>query len=259
MPFTFNQLSSCYRAVFARRFFYKWNRLLLHCSLKGLGVNNFGDKITGEAAFLRDRIATLKSPVVLDVGANVGLWSKLAIATNPDVQIYAFEPNLVECKKLENIAQVKPFALACGAQEGEGTLYNRALGSTQGSLNRAVLDHLDADLSTQKTPIITLDRFIAEHEIAHIDLLKIDVEGLEYEVLMGAKEALQSGRIKAIQFEFNATHVYHKRFFRDFYDLLKQCNYTLYRLLPKGRIPLRHYDPTLHELFTYQNIAAIRH
>jgi Methyltransferase FkbM domain len=48
-----------------------------------------------------------------------------------------------------------------------------------------------------------LDDCLAEWGVASIDLLKIDVEGLEAKVFAGAERALGSGRIKAVLCEFN--------------------------------------------------------
>ena len=89
-----------------------------------------------------------------------------------------------------------------------------------------------------------------------VDFLKIDVEGHELAVLRGAERMLGAGSIRLIQFEFNEMNVVSRTFLRDFRLLLP--NYTMYRLLPKGLLPLGEV-PVLTELFAYQNILAVPH
>jgi FkbM family methyltransferase len=48
----------------------------------------------------------------------------------------------------------------------------------------------------------TVDNYCQENGIERIDFLKIDTEGFDYKVLLGAKQMIQSGNIKYIQFEY---------------------------------------------------------
>jgi len=246
-----------YRFLFARRFFYKWNRWVLHCALKGLGIN-LGQSISGEKACLKKLLCSLYKPVLIDVGANSGEWSRMALQVNPSSQIFAFEPGSLPFEKLKSLPKITAFNFACGAVEETRPLYDREdqMPSTHASLDSTVITELHQQSATEKmVQVIPLDQFFKTHKIDHVDFLKIDVEGFEYEVLQGASNAIATGKIHAIQFEFNQMNVMRKRFMHDFLKLLP--NYTFYRLLPKGRIPLRSYDPTYHELFGFQNILAI--
>jgi hypothetical protein len=51
----------------------------------------------------------------------------------------------------------------------------------------------------------TIDIFCQKRNITHIDLLKIDVEGAEYQVMLGARHMLEQKRIGCCVFEFGAT------------------------------------------------------
>ncbi|NGX59970.1 MAG: hypothetical protein KR126chlam3_01130 [Chlamydiae bacterium] len=82
--------TNLYRAIFARRFFYKWNRWVLHCGLKGLGINNCGDA-SGE-------------------------WSLKALEINPSSSIFAFEPNTAPFEECSKISQIKAFNMARWSQ-----------------------------------------------------------------------------------------------------------------------------------------------
>ena len=43
---------------------------------------------------------------------------------------------------------------------------------------------------------------------------------------------------------------------KDFFDIFKD-QYSLYRLLPNQLLPLKEYNPTMHEYYGYQNIVAL--
>ena len=130
-------------------------------------------------------------------------------------------------------------------------------GSQHASLYRDVIEGLRESVSTHHAvSIVSLDDFIGNRALAPVDLLKIDVEGNELEVLRGARQSLQKGTIQAIQFEFNEMNLVSRVFFKDFLDMLR--GYRLFRLLPRGMLPVQPYHPVLHELFGYQNIVAFR-
>jgi len=58
---------------------------------------------------------------------------------------------------------------------------------------------------TEKIIATTIDSYCQKHGIDNIDLLKIDVEGAEYQVLIGARRMLQEKRIGCCIFEFGQT------------------------------------------------------
>jgi hypothetical protein len=99
-----------------------------------------------------------------------------------------------------------------------------------------------------------LDDVAANEGVEYIDFLKIDTEGHELAVLSGGSRLLREKRIGHIQFEFNALHVFSRAFFRDFRNILS--DYELYRLLPKGLLPL-DTSITSTEIFGFQNILAV--
>lgn len=252
-----NTFINLYRTLFAKRFFYKWNRTLLKCALSGLGVGNCGKRISGELHCLQEIIGNKEKPVVFDIGANIGEWSELALQINPGIEIYAFEPQKCAFEKLNALPGIHAFNAGCGSMPGKLTLYDRPdiSSQTHSSFCKEAIAHLGKGVVEDEADVVTIDQFVEEHQIQKIDLMKIDVEGFEMEVLQGAKKCLKNGLISAIQFEFNSMSVFKRVYFKDFYDFLP--NFAFYRLLPQGKIPLRHYDPTLHELFTFQNVLAV--
>lgn len=57
----------------------------------------------------------------------------------------------------------------------------------------------------EKVITTTVDTYCNRHDINNIDLLKVDVEGAEYQVLLGARQMLEAKRIRCCVFEFGQT------------------------------------------------------
>jgi FkbM family methyltransferase len=133
---------------------------------------------------------------VLDIGAHHGLYTLLACkAVGPSGQVIAFEPSPRERKALRlnvglNLCKNAVIQeLALGNEEGETTLH--------------VVDHLETGCNSLRPPalpgstslvsvrIISLDRWLAAHHLQSVDFIKLDVEGGELSVLLGAQELLE--------------------------------------------------------------------
>ena len=103
---------------------------------------------------------------------------------------------------------------------------------------------------------VSIDDFLQGHTKNTVDLIKIDVEGYELSVLNGATKNIMAKRISIIQFEFTQLNTTTRIFFKDFYELLSD-NYLIYRLLPNDLLRIEQYNPTMDEIFGYQNYVAI--
>jgi FkbM family methyltransferase len=237
--------------------------LLLDLGLRGLGIlNHQNRKISGELTFLRRCLKNKHNPVVLDVGANVGGYSRDIVAINPSATVFAFEPHPLTFERLvSNVhahGNIHPLNYAVGHRPGRQILYDRhsERGTVHASIYREVIESIHQDESTgYEVKVMTLDEFIEKKELARVDLLKIDTEGYELNVLKGGTNAIRSRIFKAIQFEFNEMNVVSRVFFKDFIELLPQ--YQFYRMLPKGLQKIDHYSPIRCELFAFQNIVAV--
>jgi FkbM family methyltransferase len=136
----------------------------------------------------------------VDIGAHVGTYTW--ICGKKATHTYAFEcgPRTF-CYLAANIAlhgleeRVSPYPFALGNTEGT---MNYIVRSTDGGGNG--VKHLcdsDTALRTIKIQMKTLDSF----HITNIGFIKIDVEGFEKEVLMGAQETLKANHYPPILFE----------------------------------------------------------
>lgn len=252
-----------YGYLFAKPIFRKLNMFLYHISLRGLGILNYeNDYLSGEKAWLKNYLKNKKNPIVLDVGANVGNYSKYIFKFNGNAKVFAFEPHPKNFQKLiSNINEknFKAYNVGVGGIEEKFELfdYDTKDGSSHATLYKDVIKDLHKGNPISHTVnIIKLDEFISNENLEEIDLLKIDTEGNEFKVLLGCLNHLKSKKIEAIQIEFNEMNIISKVSFKDFWDLLE--DYDFYRILPGGALmPIKNYSPINCEIYAFQNIVAI--
>lgn len=260
----FNTVLKMHRALFARRVFRKFNTQLFRLGLSGLGVMNYeNDRVSGERYLVRrllHKLVKSPRPVFFDVGANVGNFSAALSDAFPEATVHAFEPHPENHKLLvarSDSRKVKCHCVAVGAVKGSAKLFDHSVGngSEHATLHEAVISDLHHDnVTVIDTQVCTLDDIVFQEQIDFIDFLKIDTEGHELFVLQGASRLLAECKVGCIQFEFNEMNTVSRVFFSDFRKVL--ANYDLFRLLPKGLLPLGN-SPLRTELFGFQNIVAI--
>lgn len=206
---------------------------------------------------LKKYIFKSKDPVVFDVGANIGDWSKFVIDeyNGLDYKLYMFEPSKSTFKKLtSNIKEsdkTKFFKMALGDAGGETTIYYDY--SMQGSAS--ILNDQNFNLS-EDIRIETVDNFCKKESILKINFLKMDVQGYEFNVLTGAKEMIDAHNIDFIQFEFDSPNIENRIYFKDFYRLLSN-EFILYKILFNGFVEIKEYHYRL-ETFMCLNYLAVR-
>ncbi len=236
----------------------------MRLSLSGLGILNYqNNKVSGEQYFLKKvlpRILRSDRVIFLDVGANIGSYTLELTRLFPNAKVHSFEPhpkNFEQLKSAITSENVVLHNVAMGAATGKAVLYDRADcdGSEHATLHEAVLTDIHhIGIVATEINVDTLDNLASIHKIDFIDLLKIDTEGHELAVLQGAAKLLKQQKVGCIHFEFNEMNVVSRVFLNDFRKILP--GYSLFRLLPKGLLPLSH-SPLETELFAYQNIIAL--
>jgi FkbM family methyltransferase len=160
-----------------------------------------------ERRFLRD--FPFEDGPILDVGANLGIFSLLLAKRFPENHIHAFEPNPTTFSAMRTNfvrnrcpnAHAHPLAVA--AHDGEVSFLANPI---HRATTHIVIEHTgDGVAGTAsaivRVPCLTLDSFVETHGIERIGLLKVDVEGFEKLVFQGALRLLESGRAKMIYYE----------------------------------------------------------
>ena len=130
-------------------------------------------------------VLTAAPRVILDVGANIGLAALYFRTRYPEAEIVAIEPDPETFAKLErNLGgdpRVRLVNAAVAAERGELLLFRPAGYSIASSLKPSGTEPASCD----RVRVETLDGLCDEMELAHIDLVKLDVEGAELETLRG--------------------------------------------------------------------------
>jgi phthiocerol/phenolphthiocerol synthesis type-I polyketide synthase E len=188
-------------------------------------TEHFYHDIFDHRVYHRNGIELADDAVVFDVGANIGLFSLYASRAARRARIFAFEPAPPVFDLLRrNLAAVGERATlinaGVGARRGklDLTFYPRSTGMSSfhadGAEEREVLgaimqnqlaegmsgmtevmsaaDEILAlrfEARTFECEVLALSEVIRTHEVARIDLLKIDVQKSEFEVLLGIEDA----------------------------------------------------------------------
>lgn len=146
--------------------------------------------------------------VVLDVGANAGIYSLAAIAAQPDVVVHAFEPTpeiaarLRATAELNHLETLHVHEVAVLGENGNAVL-NRCRGEFGDNEGMNFITKAPRHSGAEPVQAVSLDRFCQDRLIDHIDLLKLDVQGHEYSALRGAERFMREGRIGTIFMELN--------------------------------------------------------
>jgi FkbM family methyltransferase len=146
--------------------------------------------------------------VVLDVGANAGIYSLAALAIEPDATVHAFEPTpeiaarLRATAKINGLDHLHVHEAAVSSRNGAAILkrFRGDLGTNEG-MNFISED--PADANGESVPTLCLDQFCRDRSIDHVDLLKLDIQGHENSALKGAEHLISAGRIGTIFMELN--------------------------------------------------------
>lgn len=152
--------------------------------------------------------------VFYDVGANIGIFSLLAAEnTKKQIQVLAFEPaltnfpSLVENIRLNGLSNfIYPFGFGLGAATSF-LKFNYQNSDPGGSLH-SFGDIIQFKPNRSTDPVISiftlcyaLDDFVKMAGIPFPTHLKIDVDGMELQILEGSSKILKDMRLKEVQVE----------------------------------------------------------
>ncbi len=132
-----------------------------------------------------------EGPVILDVGASNGRWTREIVKIFPGATVFLFEPGMAygnEMREtLDSHERLKFFPIAIGERDGPVTLHVHP--DPQGS---TTVDWQEGNFATPTTvPMRTIDSLIKEGAISPPDLIKMDIQAGELAALKVPSERFQ--------------------------------------------------------------------
>lgn len=210
----------------------------------------------GELTIIK-KISSLNPKFIIDGGANIGKYSTYLSKYCNDSKILAFEPVPATFKLLQSSMKsnknVEVFCLGLYSEKITKQI-NLFPSNTHSSLVK--IEGLNyKSISTIEISLISGDEFLSEQKIKKIDFLKLDLEGAEYDALIGLKDSLKNRNIRLIQFEFGYINISTKKLLIDFYKLFSEFGYILGKVFPKI-VEFRDYN-FIYEDFLGPNFVAV--
>ena len=181
-----------------------------------------------------------ESDTVVDIGAHIGAFSVRAAGLAHRGHVYAYEPSsdnfdmLTANRLLNNLDNLYIEKSAISGRQGQMTLYTPAGNPIMGSLLQATSAHAET------VNVTTITDIIATQHIERIDLLKMDVEGAEYDILFNCPSETLA-KIQQVVMEYHEFDD-EKRNRLDLARLLEAHGFHV--VVEKGMFPQPHWFGT---------------
>lgn len=213
-------------------------------------VENFlVDEREGEIRVIQNILEELKTgDIAYDVGASIGTHAIfMALKVGSQGKVFAFEPEDRSFRELEaNIALNKlnniiPLKVALSDCQGEGVIRG-GLGSFT-LMNES--NFIPPVEKVEKVQIVSADSFIQENNLPLPNVIKIDVEGYEYNVIKGLERVFRNKDCRMVACEIHPTLVPKDVTVDNIINFIISCGFDKPRIYPRGL--------TLHTFFIKTN------
>jgi FkbM family methyltransferase len=191
-----------------------------------------------------------------DIGANIGLYSIYAAKCKKNIKVYTFEPSTsnlrtlsrnISINKLQNKIFIIPFALSNFKNK---ILQLKEKQFTEGGALNAFgvnYDFSGKNFSVENsynTFGTSLDDLLKKGILKHPDYIKIDVDGIEDLILIGAKKMLSNNKVKSILIEINDKFKIQKK------NILKIMKENNFKIISKTRNDF-YYKNEFNGIYNY--------
>lgn len=172
--------------------------------------------------------------VILDIGANIGVFSVFCANLARNGIIYAFEPVSEAYKILEkNISfykNIKPINKGLGEKREKKEIFIRSWVLGYSTIDLDEIERRKESFNkSEEIELISLDEFVATNSFFKIDFIKIDVEGYEIKVLKGGVNTLK--KFKPIV----AISLHQRRFAEIIKDFVQRYFLDIYEIISSSK------------------------
>lgn len=181
---------------------------------------------------------------ILDVGANKGVWSSAVKKVFPSSNFTLIEPQIEMRPYLDKFCSETPGSrwinAGAGATEGE-LLFTVSKDTVSSSFSISTEDAIERGMEQRSVPVLTLDSVCRDTIGTIPEMVKLDVEGFEYEVLKGSSTLLKKSEIFLIEIVFFGEHEIAKQV-HEMFVIMNDFGYKPYDFTSFERRP---YDGAL--------------
>lgn len=235
----------------------EYNTHTMLMKLKHL-LNKFGYDVKRYHPVFELVTKSLNIRTVIDIGANVGNFSKEMRNRFPDAHIYAFEP-LPDCfatirERFANDKNCTLFPVALGDNAGESMIERSSFHPSSSLLHMSTLHKKiypkTKDLTQETIQLARLDDLVDASLLAETILTKIDVQGFEDKVIRGGKNVLSRSSLIIVETSFIPLYE-NQPLFGDIHNILTPLGFSYYGDMG------RHYSP-LNGKMLYEDSLYIK-
>ncbi len=138
-----------------------------------------------------------KDTIVIDAGANIGVFAIFAAALAPAGRVFAFEPAKKTFDLLKRntapYAQIVCLSSALGVERSRKNILVREGTSAENIMEDSPMFDRGGNSKGvwEKVDMTTIDSFVSEKGLPRVDFIKIDSEGYEANILRGAEKTIR--------------------------------------------------------------------
>ena len=183
---------------------------------------------------------------VLDIGANVGALTLLMASLTPQGRVIAIEPGPSTFARLKANVDLNPTLQKAvdiyqlGIADKPGMLYWQEDANVPG--NAGLLNQNGVEVKVE-----ALDDFVSQSSLERLDFIKIDVEGMEFEVIKGGLKTIAKYR-PILYYETLESFRVNRGFdiYNQIFKLLQDLGYRQFAIAPNARtIEVQNLDELL--------------
>ena len=184
------------------------------------------------------RLVGMVDPIIIDGGSHRGDMVDTLTNILPRAQFHCFEPAPTLGSELSdkyaNRTDVLVVNAALGSSPGEAVFNINASLPTSSLLPTATgiqseLREFCTTIEQVTVPVISIDAYCAQQGLSRVDIVKLDLQGYDYQALLGASSILQGVRVVLVEVLF--AEIYQGcHLFPDILRLMGEHGFRLYTL-----------------------------